>query len=127
MKSAVIGLGYVGLPLAVETALCGFEVIGIDVNPEKVAMVNRGKSYIDDVTSKTLRQVVKANTLEATTDFSRVKEARALSICVPTPLSKMKDPDISYIVDAVERIVPIFGRGRLLCLKVPHFPEPLKR
>ena len=99
----VIGLGYVGLPLAAEFALAGYRVHGFDVSSERVAQVNRGESYVGDVDSAVLRRVVDEGRLSATTDEAVLAESDVVIVCVPTPLRKTKDPDVSYIVDAVER------------------------
>src|SRR5205814_331782 len=94
---AVIGLGYVGLPLAVEFAHAGFNVIGIDLDKSKVEAINTGHSYIKDVKGEEVRTAVESGKLRATGDYSALREADSISICVPTPLRKTKDPDISYI------------------------------
>jgi UDP-N-acetyl-D-glucosamine dehydrogenase len=102
-KVAVIGLGYVGLPLAVEKAKAGFTVIGIDRKEERVAMVNRGENYIPDVLAGELAKMVKENKLCATQDFSVIQDVDVITICVPTPLDKNKQPDTSYIEGVVEQ------------------------
>jgi UDP-N-acetyl-D-glucosamine dehydrogenase len=94
---SVIGLGYVGLPLAIEFARAGYRVTGIDTDPEKVTGINAGKSHIQDISHAELRQVVNRGQLLATNDFTVLSEVDTVSICVPTPLGKTKDPDISYI------------------------------
>jgi UDP-N-acetyl-D-glucosamine dehydrogenase len=119
---AVIGLGYVGLPLAVEMAKAGLHVYGIDVNAEKVGMVNRGQSYVQDVSAKDLRAVTRKRTLVATTDFSVLRDSDAIDICVPTPLRKTKDPDISFVIDAVEQITKYLKRGQLVILESTTYP-----
>jgi UDP-N-acetyl-D-glucosamine dehydrogenase len=119
---AVIGLGYVGLPLAVEMAKAGIRVYGIDVVPSKVKAVNRCTSYIQDVSDRDLARVVKSGKLVATTDFSVLRHADAIDICVPTPLRKTKDPDISYIIDAVEQIAKYMKRGQLVILESTTYP-----
>jgi UDP-N-acetyl-D-glucosamine dehydrogenase len=119
---AVIGLGYVGLPLAVEFARAGLEVIGIDLNKEKVDQVNAGKSYIVDVKEEDVRFLVKEKRLRATTDFSVLKKVDTINICVPTPLRKTKDPDISYIVNAAEEIVKYIHSGQLIILESTTYP-----
>ncbi len=97
---AVIGLGYVGLPLAVSFAEAGFRVAGIDVDGRKVEAVNGGQSYIGDVTAEAVAAAVSAGRLQATTDLSVLRDCDAVSICVPTPLSKTHDPDLSYVIAA---------------------------
>lgn len=118
----VIGLGYVGLPLAVEMAKAGLRVYGIDVDKDKVKSVNRGISYVQDVLSSELSQVVKGGKLKATTDYRILRQCDAIDICVPTPLRKTKDPDISYIIDAVERIQENMRRGQLIILESTTYP-----
>lgn len=122
MKCGVIGLGYVGLPLAVEIANAGFEVIGIDVDAKKVDAVNRAHSYVEDVPNSVLAKVVKKGRLSATTDFSVLAELDAVSICVPTPLRKTKDPDISFILDAVSEISKHLRKGQIIILESTTYP-----
>src|ERR1041384_3183552 len=101
-KTGIIGLGYVGLPLAVEMAKAGFQVTGIDLSQEKVNALNRGVSYIPDVPSQTVESFVAADRLRATQSLAAVAELDTINICVPTPLRKNKDPELSYIIAAVE-------------------------
>src|SRR5688572_7626840 len=98
MKICVIGLGYVGLPLSLQFARCGAKVIGLDIDALKVEAVNQGRSYIKHITPESIKASVDNGAFVATTDFSRVKEADAIIICVPTPLNKNREPDISYII-----------------------------
>jgi UDP-N-acetyl-D-glucosamine dehydrogenase len=119
---SVIGLGYVGLPLAVEFAAAGLETVGIDVSRRKVDMVNAGTSYIGDVPSRQLARLVRAGTLRATSDFDALGEADTINICVPTPLRKTKDPDISYIVSAVQEIQSRLRPGQLIILESTTYP-----
>jgi len=119
---SVIGLGYVGLPLAVEFAKAGMKTIGVDISREKVDKVNSGISYIGDVGEDELKTVVENGYLEATTDFSILKEVDTINICVPTPLRKTKDPDISYIVSAVERIRDSLHYEQLIILESTTYP-----
>ena len=100
----VIGLGYVGLPLAVEFAKAGFPVTGIDVDESKVAGINAGENYIPDIADDTLQTLVSSGNLRATTDMNNIADLDAVAICVPTPLSKVGDPDISYIIAAIDVI-----------------------
>src|SRR6266699_2219481 len=100
LQVAVIGLGYVGLPLAITFAEAGFEVRGIDVDQRKVDQANQGESYIPDIASNTLRSLIDTERLHFTSDFAVLDDVDAVSICVPTPLRKTRDPDISYIVAA---------------------------
>lgn len=118
----VVGLGYVGLPLAVEFAKVGFKVTGIDLAQSKVDMLNRGESYIQDVPTEEVAELVKAGRLKATTDFAVVRELDTVNICVPTPLSKTKDPDMSYIESATEEIVKNFHAGVLVILESTTYP-----
>lgn len=120
--ASVIGLGYVGLPLAVELAQAGLETIGIDISSEKVGMVNAGKSYIGDVTDHDLSKAVKKGKLRATTDFESLASADTVNICVPTPLRKTKDPDISYIVAAVKEIQKHLHKEQLIILESTTYP-----
>src|SRR6516162_9637370 len=101
-RVGIVGLGYVGLPLAVEFARAGFHVTGIDLHEGKVASINRGESYIQDIPADELRPLVESGHLKATTDFGAVSELDTINICVPTPLRKSKDPDMTYIVAAGE-------------------------
>src|SRR5208337_2547782 len=103
-KSAVVGMGYVGLPLAVEFAKAGLRVTGIDLNSKKMKLLNAGKSYLPDIPSEEIRTLVKQNKLTGTTDFSVLAKMDIVNICVPTPLSKTKDPDLSYIMESARQI-----------------------
>ncbi len=120
----IVGLGYVGLPLAVAFAQEGFTVVGVDVVAEKVAMLNRCESYVEDIPSAVLAPLVRDGRIRATTDYAELAGADAISICVPTPLRKTKDPDISYIVDAVERLAEVLppGGGQLIVLESTTYP-----
>ncbi|MDA1354155.1 MAG: nucleotide sugar dehydrogenase [bacterium] len=118
----VIGLGYVGLPLAVEFAHVGVTVIGFDVDEKKVSQINRGESYIQDIKSDVLKPEVDAGRICATSDFSRLQEADVISICVPTPLRKTKDPDMSYIFKAVNSIKGELRKGQLVILESTTYP-----
>jgi UDP-N-acetyl-D-glucosamine dehydrogenase len=121
-RVGIIGLGYVGCPLAVEFAAAGFAVTGIDVQERKVATINSGRSYIQDVPGKRVRELVKKKKLRATTDFSVIAELDAISICVPTPLQKTKDPDMSYIVTACQEIAKYTHPGMLIVLESTTYP-----
>jgi len=118
----VVGLGYVGLPLALEMANASNRVIGFEVSAEKVAEVNAGRSYIPDVPTDDLAAVVSAGLLEASTDFSRVAECDAIAICVPTPLNKSKEPDVSYMVAATESLAPYLRPQMLITLESTTYP-----
>src|SRR5688572_25470752 len=111
---SVIGLGYVGLPLAVEFAKEGFRVIGVDLDREKVRLLNSGVSYIPDIPTDEIKPLVDQGLLCATDDYSVLKDVDAISICVPTPLRKTKDPDMSYIVAATEQIAKYCHAGLLI-------------
>ena len=124
-KSAVVGivgLGYVGLPLALAFAEAGFRVLGFDVQQKRVDLVNKGKSYIVDVSSKSLSAAVRKKLLVATTDQSRLREPDAVCICVPTPLTRTKDPELSYVVHESEQISEHLQRGQLIVLESTTYP-----
>ncbi|HEY0766061.1 MAG TPA: nucleotide sugar dehydrogenase [Pyrinomonadaceae bacterium] len=118
----VIGLGYVGLPLLVEFASRGFQATGFEVDDSKAEQINSGSSYIGDVPSERLKEVVDAKLLRATTDFSHLRECDAIIICVPTPLRKTKEPDVSYILAAAEQIAKNLRRGHLIILESTTYP-----
>ncbi len=118
----VIGLGYVGLPLLVEFASRGFQGTGFEVDESKAQQINSGHSYIGDVPSSRLQEVVDAKLLRATTDFSHLAECDAIIICVPTPLRKTKEPDVSYILAAAEEITKRLRRGHLVILESTTYP-----
>ena len=121
-KVGVIGLGYVGLPLAVEFAKAGFDVTGFDVDAAKVAEINAGRSYILDVSTGEVAAAVTAGRLRATTDMASVHEMDAIDICVPTPLRKTRDPDLSYVVQAVDAIKARLRKGQLVILESTTYP-----
>jgi UDP-N-acetyl-D-glucosamine dehydrogenase len=121
-RVGIVGLGYVGLPLAVEFAKAGFRVTGIDVNTQKVERVNAGDSYVGDISSEALSALVKDGKLRATTDFGVVGELDTVNICVPTPLRKTKDPDMSYIVSSCQEIANNFHAGMLIILESTTYP-----
>ena len=118
----VIGLGYVGLPLAVLFAQKGFKVFGIDINKDRVKRVKRGQSYILDVASQQLKEVIAKKKLKATDDFSVIRKLDAIIICVPTPLKEKKEPDVSYIVSAVEGIKKFMKKGQIVVLESTTYP-----
>ena len=121
-RVGVVGLGYVGLPLAVEFARAGFSVTGIDISEEKVGRVNAGDSYVGDIPSETLGPLVASGRLRATTDFAAVLELDTINICVPTPLRKTKDPDMSFIVSSCQEIAKHFHAGQLVILESTTYP-----
>ncbi len=118
----VVGLGYVGLPLAVEKAKAGFKTIGFDVQDEKVRLVNEGHNYIGDVVDSDLKQLVDAKMLTATTDFSFVKDVDFIAICVPTPLDAHQQPDISYVKSSTEAISKYLTKGTMVVLESTTYP-----
>ncbi|MCH7890149.1 MAG: UDP-N-acetyl-D-glucosamine dehydrogenase, partial [Gemmatimonadetes bacterium] len=118
----VVGLGYVGLPLSVEIARSGLRVVGFDVDSETVEGINGGASHIDDVTEEELAGVLAAGRLEATTDMSRLAECDAISISVPTPLSKTRDPDVSFVLAASEAVAAALRPGQLIVLESTTYP-----
>ena len=121
-KVGIIGLGYVGLPLAVAFSEAGFKVLGIDVQQKRVDSVNKGQSYIADIKSESLSAAVASNRLEATTDQSRIKEVDAICICVPTPLTKTKEPELSYVIYESEQISKYLQPGQLVVLESTTYP-----
>lgn len=121
-KVVVIGAGYVGLPFAVESATAGFQTIAYDVSAEKVKLVNEGKSYIGDVPEKILAPLVKSSKIRATTDAAVMKDADAVIICVPTPLNKTKEPDVSLIMSAADALFPHLHKNQLIVLESTTYP-----
>ncbi|GCE17399.1 nucleotide sugar dehydrogenase [Dictyobacter kobayashii] len=122
LRVAIIGLGYVGLPLAVTFAEAGFQVTGIDVDQKKVDLANEGQSYISDIESSELQKLVTAGILKFTTDFGALDEIDAISICVPTPLRKTREPDISYIISAAQQVRDHLQQGQLIILESTTYP-----
>jgi len=121
-RLAIVGAGYVGLPLAVEFAREGFNVLAIDVDEKKVNALNRGESYIDDIRTEALRPLVEAGKLRASARYSDLADVDAISICVPTPLTKTKDPDMSYVIQSVEAIAKVAHAGLLVVLESTTYP-----
>jgi UDP-N-acetyl-D-glucosamine dehydrogenase len=121
-RLGVIGLGYVGLPLAVELAQAGFEVYGVDIDEARVRKLNQGKSYIQDVPTADVRALVRQGRFHAGTDFSVLRKCDTVNICVPTPLSKQRDPDVSYIVAAAEEVQKHLHHGMLVILESTTYP-----
>lgn len=119
---AIIGLGYVGLPLAVEVAKAGFAVIGLDLNAERVGQINRGDSYIEDVPGTLLAQTVESGKLRASTDFGELQASDVIIICVPTPLTSTQEPDISYIRSAADAVAANLTDGQLVILESTTYP-----
>ena len=119
---ATVGLGYVGLPLAVEKAKAGFKTVGFDVMQDKVDMVNRGENYIGDVVQEDLEQLVKDGMLEATTDYSRIAECDFVAICVPTPLDAHQQPDTTFMEAAAVEVSPFLKEGAMVVLESTTYP-----
>ncbi len=118
----VVGLGYVGLPLAVAFADAGFRVIGIDIEVKKIESLNGAKSYIQDITDNQLQPLISSGRFTASSNYASLIEADAISICVPTPLRKTGDPDISFIIDAADNIAQLGGNGKLIVLESTTYP-----
>ncbi|MCA9942223.1 MAG: nucleotide sugar dehydrogenase [Anaerolineales bacterium] len=121
-KIGIVGLGYVGLPLAVAFAQAGFLVVGVDVATAKIEALQQGKSYIDDVPADQIAPLVANGRFQPTTDYHQLADTDAISICVPTPLRKTKDPDISFIIDAAENISRVGATGKLVVLESTTYP-----
>ena len=118
----VVGLGYVGLPLAVEKAKAGFKTIGFDVQEEKVNLVNKGVNYIGDVVDSELKELVDSGMLSTTTDFSFIKNVDFVAICVPTPLDAHQQPDISFVKSSSEAISKYLSKGTMVVLESSTYP-----
>lgn len=118
----VVGLGYVGLPLAVEKAKAGYQVIGFDIQEERVKQVNNGENYIGDVVDTELKELSDSNKLTATTNYSKIKEVDAVAICVPTPLDIYKQPNTSYVESSISEIVKYINKGKLVVLESTTYP-----
>jgi UDP-N-acetyl-D-glucosamine dehydrogenase len=119
---AIVGLGYVGLPLSLQFARSGVTVLGLDIDPPKVEAINKGQSYIKHIEPEMVAEQAKAGRFSASTDFSRVKEVEAVIICVPTPLNKNREPDISYILETGKAIAPHLTKGTLVVLESTTYP-----
>src|SRR5437867_9981219 len=122
MKIAIVGLGYVGLPLSLQFARSGVTVIGLDIDVAKVKSLTSGRSYIKHISNQAVAESVDNGRFSASTDFSRVKEVEAVIICVPTPLNKNREPDISYILKTGEAIAPFLRKGTLVALESTTYP-----
>jgi UDP-N-acetyl-D-glucosamine dehydrogenase len=122
MKIAIIGLGYVGLPLSFQFARSGVTVLGLDIDTAKVDSLNRGKSYIKHISNEVVAEVMNGGAFSASSDFSRIREVEAVVICVPTPLNKNREPDISYILDTGKSIAPYLKKGMLVVLESTSYP-----
>jgi UDP-N-acetyl-D-glucosamine dehydrogenase len=122
MKIAIVGLGYVGLPLSLQFARCGAEVTGLDVDPSKIESLLAGRSYIKHIDSSSITEMLSEKRFTASTDFGRVKDVDAIIICVPTPLNKNREPDISYILKTGQSIAPYLRKGQLVVLESTTYP-----
>ena len=122
LRVGVVGLGYVGLPLATTFAEAGFHVTGIDIDQQKVDQANRGESYIPDISSGTLQALIDTKRLHFTNDYAALDDVDAISICVPTPLRKTRDPDISYIISAIQQVRAHLHPGQLIVLESTTYP-----
>lgn len=122
MKIGIVGLGYVGLPLSLQFARSGVTVLGFDIDTTKVDSLNQGRSFIKHITSEAVGEAVKNGTFSATTDFSRVREVKAVVICVPTPLNKNREPDISYIINTGKAMARYLQQGTLVVLESTTYP-----
>tara|TARA_Y100001934_G_C12373793_1_gene787956 strand:+ start:1704 stop:2999 length:1296 start_codon:yes stop_codon:yes gene_type:complete len=121
-KIAIIGLGYVGLPLSIQFAHSGVAVLGLDIDQSKIDSINKGKSYIEHITSEKIKRHIRSGKLDASTDISRVVEVDAVLICVPTPLNKNREPDISYVLETGKCIAPYLQKGTLVVLESTTYP-----
>ena len=122
IRVGVVGLGYVGLPLAVEKAKAGFKTVGFDVQSQKVDLVNKGHNYIGDIVDRDLEKLVQKGMLSATMDFSFIKEVDFIAICVPTPLDKHQQPDISFVKSSVEQIARYLSKDTMVVLESTTYP-----
>src|SRR5271169_948884 len=122
LKVAIIGCGYVGLPLALRFAEAGHKVTGFDTDPKKVQMLSAGKSYIEHIQQTKIQQYVNSRHFGATTDFSKLEEADAILICVPTPLNEYREPDLSYVEQTAKSIQPHLQKGQLVVLESTTYP-----
>ncbi|MGZ4982557.1 MAG: nucleotide sugar dehydrogenase [Chthoniobacterales bacterium] len=122
MKIAIVGLGYVGLPLSMQFARSGVEVVGLDIDAAKVAAINEGRSYIRHIDGDALKELVRAKKFSASSDFARAKEVEAILICVPTPLDRHREPDLSYVLNTGRFIAPHLQKGMLVVLESTTYP-----
>ncbi|MGO3932812.1 NAD(P)-binding domain-containing protein, partial [Rhodopseudomonas pseudopalustris] len=117
----IVGLGYVGLPLTLRYCEVGYKVIGFDIDEDKIDIINRGDSYIEHISAESIRKAVAAG-FEPTTDFSRAAEVDALILCVPTPLNKYREPDLSFVLDTADSLVPYLHRDMVVSLESTTYP-----
>ena len=122
MNIGIIGLGYVGLPLSLTFAESGVTVLGLDLDPSKIEDLSRGRSYIKHISANRIKKVVDQKLFSASTDFSKVKNLDAIIICVPTPLNKFREPDISYVIKSGEAIAPHLSKETLVVLESTTYP-----
>src|SRR5437879_6081438 len=122
MTIAIVGLGYMGLPLCLQFARSGVRIIGLDIDPAKVAAINSGKSYIHHIPGEAIRELVDLGKFSASTDFAQVNGVEGVIICVPTPLTQHREPDISYILETGRSIAPHLARGMLVVLESTTYP-----
>src|SRR6266496_5579273 len=122
MKIAVVGLGYVGLPLSLQFARSCVSVMGLDGDAKKVQLLNNGQSYIKHIEPSAIAELVGSDKFSASTEFSRIKEVEAVIICVPTPLTKNREPDISFVIKTGEMIAPHLAKGTLVVLESTTYP-----
>ena len=122
MNISVVGLGYVGLPLSLQFARSCVTVLGLDVDAEKVRLLNEGQSYIKHIEPSTIAELVSSGKFSASTDFRRIKEAEAVIICVPTPLNKNREPDLSFVIETGRTIAPHLRKGALVVLESTTYP-----
>jgi UDP-N-acetyl-D-glucosamine dehydrogenase len=122
MKIAVVGLGYVGLPLSLQFARSCVNVLGIDVDPKKIELLNSGQSYIKHIEQSVIAELVGSGKFSASNDFGLIKEVEAVIICVPTPLNKNREPDLSFIVETGRSIAPHLAKGVLVVLESTTYP-----
>src|SRR6184192_1315782 len=117
MKTGIVGLGYVGLPLSFQFARSGVTVLGLDIDTSKVDALNQGRSYIKHIPAEAVAEAVRSGSFSASTDFSRIKEVDSVIICVPTPLNKNREPDISFVLETGRAIAPYLSKGALVVLE----------
>ena len=120
-KIGIVGLGYVGLPLMLRYVDIGYQVLGFDIDEEKVAKLNQGQSYIEHIPAEKIAEASK-NLFEATTDFSRIGEVEAVILCVPTPLNKYREPDMSFVINTTDAVKPYLRAGQVLSLESTTYP-----
>lgn len=118
----IVGLGYVGLPLMLRFTEAGYRVIGFDIDQAKVDVLNKGVSYIKHISATSINSVITSELFEGTTDFSRAEEVETLIVCVPTPLNKHREPDLTFVINSVDSIVPYLHKGQIVSLESTKCP-----